>query len=164
MERVRIRHAQRVKAGAAHECWEWTGRKDPNGYGRLDARLNANVRTMPLLAHRLAYTFHCGPITDEQVVCHSCDNPPCCNPAHLFIGTPADNNADMDAKGRRAFPPVRRGEASNKSRLTASQVLEIRKAEGTLRALGEKYGVSGTAIAYIKKGRNWAHVAEHNDA
>jgi len=80
-------------------CWEWTGARKPNGYGDL------TIRPRRWSAHRFAYTVAVGPIPAGMVVCHTCDNPPCCNPAHLFLGTQADNMADMGRKGRRASSP-----------------------------------------------------------
>lgn len=76
-------------------CWEWLGPKDRDGYGRY------NMKPSRYGAHRLAYEWIKGPIPPNMVVCHSCDNPSCVNPDHLWIGTQLDNIADMDAKGRR---------------------------------------------------------------
>lgn len=79
------------------ECWEFTGCHNSDGYGQL----RVNGRTVK--AHRLAYLLA---FEDPGAshVCHRCDNPPCCNPAHLFLGTHADNNADRHAKGRTVMP------------------------------------------------------------
>ena len=71
-------------------CWTWTGKRYPTGYGRFGKHY----------AHRVAYELAYGPIPEGMHVCHSCDNPPCCNPAHLWIGTPKDNMQDRERKGR----------------------------------------------------------------
>jgi hypothetical protein len=76
-------------------CWPWLGYRDENGYGRVDAF--GRRRTT---ASRVAFELSGGVIPDGMVACHTCDNPPCCNPAHIFAGTYADNTADMVAKGR----------------------------------------------------------------
>ena len=76
------------------ECWEWTGARSPAGYGRIKGDNGT------LQAHRVAYELTHGPIPDGLFVMHSCDNPPCCNPAHLSVGTNADNVHDSMRKGR----------------------------------------------------------------
>jgi hypothetical protein len=77
------------------DCWEWTGARDPNGYGRV------NWQGKSMLAHRVAYMLMTisGTLDDRHIL-HACDNPPCCNPIHLWPGTAADNTADMFKKGR----------------------------------------------------------------
>lgn len=92
---IRARLLERIVVSDSG-CWEWTRSKATNGYGRI---------TNSLSAHRAAYELFVGPIPDGMQVCHRCDNPPCCNPAHLFLGTAADNAHDRDAKGRGAFGP-----------------------------------------------------------
>ena len=75
-------------------CWPWRGRRLRSGYGRLV------LRGRQIAAHRIAYELSNGPVPTGLLVCHSCDNPPCCNPLHLWIGTHQDNMDDMMAKGR----------------------------------------------------------------
>lgn len=91
----------RVQRGGMAECWPWIGPRDRYGYGFISIGERRMDRT-----HRVAWRLSYGPILDGLFVCHRCDNPPCCNPAHLFLGTNADNVADMVAKDRQARGPV----------------------------------------------------------
>ena len=79
-------------------CWEWRGARNQSGYGTL-----SNSAGMPPLAHRASWVLHHGPIPQDADICHSCDNPSCVNPSHLWIGDAKSNGADMAAKGRSAF-------------------------------------------------------------
>lgn len=86
-------------------CWVWQAGRMPQGYGIFNARGSDLVTSG--LAHRASWMLHRGPITPEILVCHSCDNPPCVNPDHLFTGSHSQNMADMAAKGRRKSPGQR---------------------------------------------------------
>lgn len=151
-----------VKHSGHNGCWVWTGEKTAHGYGSL--RLGGSKRVS---AHRTSYKYFYGEIPTGLYVCHSCDNPACVNPAHLWLGTPKENAMDMSRKGRQAFQinPKRaaRGERASKAKLTEPDVIAIKSLLGsgafTLKAIGNLYGVSATAIRYIKSGKNWAHVA-----
>lgn len=132
------------------ECWEWQGFRDKDGYG------NAHSNGRPWGAHRVAYELLVGPIPDGLWVLHSCDNPPCCNIAHLFLGTHMDNVRDRDAKHRNRPP---KGERHGCAKLTANAVADIRKMYATgkwsQRLLGLKYGVNQSHVSAIVRGKYW---------
>lgn len=134
-------------------CWLWSGRINEHGYGVLC------LHKQFWLAHRFAYTHHRGNIPDGLCVLHHCDVRNCVNPAHLFLGTQADNVADMDAKGRRVVPQVPGGENHPLSKLTAAAVAEIRERyvprSVTLAQLGREFGVSETTVFHVIKGRKY---------
>lgn len=134
-------------------CVLWTGPKNKAGYGIL--RNYTDGLHFPR-AHRLAWEYTNGPIPDGLEVCHSCDIPACVALAHLFLGTHADNMADMARKGRSA-----RGEQSGLANVTENIVRAIRtrRAEGvSLKQLAEEYKMSQGNVSMIANGRSWAHV------
>lgn len=102
-------------------CWLWTGATDKFGYGKIGNRSHAGG---DVKSHRLSYELNVGHITDGLHVLHECDNPPCVNPNHLFLGTQIDNNADKDRKGR---GPSNRGISNPRARLTPEIVAEVRR-------------------------------------
>lgn len=125
------------------DCWEWIGHRNRKGYGITQA--GGKQR----LAHRVAYELTNGPIPYGRCVLHRCDNPACIRLDHLFLGTLADNNADMDAKGRRR---------SQEAKLTPDMVREIRASTLSGYKLAREYGVSETAIRAVRNGRLRKHV------
>jgi hypothetical protein len=133
-------------------CWIWTAATDKRGYGMLQG---APIRAV----HRLAYLLAYGAPGDHHV-CHRCDNPPCVNPAHLFLGTDADNLADMAAKGRSAW-----GEKNHHAKLTRDEVQEIRamSRRGVLqRDIAARFNISRATVGDIIRGRSWAQLPEES--
>lgn len=127
-------------------CWNWTGCKDRYGYGKV--RVNKRL----VKAHRFAYEQAVGEVVPPGLmVCHKCDNPACVNPAHLFLGTNDENMADMSRKGRAA-----RGERQGRSKLTRSQVLEIRRDSRRLDDVAADYGVSRSLVSLIRRRERWS--------
>jgi hypothetical protein len=133
------------------ECWPWTGYRHEKGYGIT----TAFGRSPRLRAHRAVWLMTVGPIPDGLRVLHRCDNPPCCNVAHLFLGTDADNTADMLAKNRHSHG------SHHGSKLTDDDVIRIRtliRSGTTCAAIAVQYGLAASAVRSIKSRRNWAHL------
>jgi hypothetical protein len=134
------------KSGGPDACWPWTTGHSSKGYG------HAQFDRRTQRAHRVALELSGVSIPSGRMVLHRCDNPPCCNPAHLFLGTAADNAHDNRIKGRRNSQQI----------LTPTQVLEIRSKyvpfKYSQRRLAKEYGVSDGAIYAIVSGRFWRHL------
>lgn len=131
-------------------CWPWEISVNSDGYGSV--RLGSTA----ILAHRAAYLLSVGDIPAGQCVCHRCDTPRCCNPAHLFLGDHRGNMVDMKAKGRRKGIGV--GAANGRAKLTAEAVESIRTSRAigvTLKELAGAYGVGLSTISRVSRGENW---------
>ncbi len=140
--------------GARGPCWEWQGNIHPNtGYGTIRARGKT------AWAHRVAWELTRGTIPEGKMVLHECDNRCCVRPSHLFLGTHADNMADMDQKGRRATGAqlASRGVLNGNAKLTQADVEAIRKNPGGLSSqeLSQKYGVHRSQIWRIQRAKVW---------
>jgi HNH endonuclease len=131
------------------DCWVWTGRLLRSGYGHFYAG-------KAWRAHRYAFEAYVGP-TGGLHVLHRCDNPPCCNPAHLFLGTPADNAADKAAKGRTGREK-RMGSGNGLAKLDDDAVRLIRASHLSAATLAAQFGVSKVAINYARNRTTWSHV------
>lgn len=128
-------------------CWEWTGYRLHFGHGAL--RINyTRWRT-----HRLAWDEFIGPIPDGLGVLHRCDNPPCWNLDHLFLGTRDENRSDCLAKGRQA-----KGENVHCHRFIEAEVLAIRYSTEPTKTLATRYGVARTSIQRIRARKTWKHL------
>lgn len=137
-----------VKVGGEDECWPWQGGKTEGGYGTFGQTT----------AHRYIFVMLHGPLAKGLKVCHSCDNPGCCNPKHLWAGTQKQNLADMDAKGRRG-DSAKHGEAHGRAKLTWKIVDKIRsryaKGKATQMELAAEYGVGQNAISHLLNCKTW---------
>lgn len=142
-------------------CMEWLLSLDSHGYGQKS--VNGHNR----LAHRYAWELGHGFIPEGLCVCHKCDNPPCCNPDHLFLGTKKDNAADRNLKGRQA---CRVGERNPLAKLQPEAVREMRARyrphfryphKDSARALAVEFDVSRCTISKIVGGRSWKHLKVH---
>ena len=135
-------------------CWIWIGSLNTGGYGSI--RIAGRMKT----AHRLSWEIHNGPIPpgDHQgatSVCHTCDEPSCVNPDHLFLGSHKQNMRDM-ARKKRGFRPI--GELHPRSKLTEAEVLAIRKSPGLHKDIAAVFNVSRTTVGRIKSDERWSHL------
>lgn len=135
-------------------CWDWTGAiRSPNKpYGRLTIGSRADGSRRQIGAHQFSYMTFVGPIPDGMAVCHHCDNPRCVNPTHLFLGTWKDNADDRDRKGRNKAPPTYTGESAPWTKLTDSQIEEIKLSQLSSREAAKKYGVHDSYIRQLRRG------------
>lgn len=167
LAKLRARFWSRVdRSGGPDACWPWMGRREVQHgeYGSLE------ICGRRWRASRIAYELTVGPLDDYA--CHSCDNPPCCNPSHIFDGTQRNNIEDAQAKGRiaagdahglRQHPEmIARGERHGGARLSETDVIGIREAaaRGELHAdIADRHSVSAGTISEIANGHKWSHVA-----
>ena len=134
------------------ECWEWTAFRSPKGYGRISLRHGVFCAS-----HRFAYELAYGPIPEGKLVMHKCDNPPCCNPAHLRAGTAQENTQDMMDKGRGNWVAPK-GADSPTAKLTEAQARDIKFSTEPGVTLAQRHNISTATVSAIRKGRLWAHL------
>ena len=141
---VKVRSRYRIVDSG---CWEWTGATTRGGYGQvMDGKKN-------LRAHRAAYMLFVGDIPDGMLVCHSCDNPLCINPDHLWLGDTVANTQDKIMKGRSI-----KGESVASSKLTDEAVKEIRAADMNIYVAAEKFRVSPVTVWKARERITWRHL------
>jgi len=159
----------RVDIRGPDECWNWMVLERsvdcPHcGHSFSPKRKYFNqgyvrIAGQRLLSSRVAWTIAHGPIPANLFVCHRCDNPVCCNPRHLFLGTNLDNVRDRDRKGRQITPC---GEQNGFAKLTARQVHTIRaecaSGQANQKTLANRYGVSKATICHVVTRRSWTHL------
>lgn len=169
-ESTQARFWQKVDQSAGQDaCWLWTTAHTHVGYGRF-----ALTHQRTVYAHRLAYFLTYGEIPTDKIVCHRCDNPTCCNPAHLFVGTHKENVQDMIDKGRkprgenhwtfRSPNSVARGERQGSAKLSEEQVISLRTRyeahDCERKELAAEFHIDVTHLWRIAKGRNWQHISQ----
>jgi hypothetical protein len=146
------RFREKVEVAGANECWNWTASTAGKGYGQI--KVPGTRRQV--YAHRLSYELHIGPVPAGLMVLHICDNPRCVNPKHLFLGTGADNLADMASKGRHLY-----GERNTEHRLTETQarsIFALSAAGWSQHRIAKKLGIGQPHVGRILRGERWRHI------
>lgn len=155
---VKGRFWNKVKISDPSSCWEWQACKNRKGYGSFSPGRKYLSITGTKISHRFAFLFHYGEINCELQVCHSCDNPGCCNPFHLWQGTAKQNSEDMSLKGRSP-----RGEKQGSTNLTNADVYAIRAMYATGRfqqkEIAEKFCMTQQGIYHIINNLTWKDIA-----
>jgi len=150
-----IRFWAKVRVKSPTDCWPWDASLNSNGYGRF------RVHPHNFIASRVAYRISHGSIPRGMEICHSCDNPKCCNPNHFFLGTHRDNIRDAVAKGRMTHVGPK-GMDSCRAKLSDQQVNEIRRrlSDGhRQRDIARSFGIGKTTVAHIYHRRTWGHLS-----
>ena len=142
-------------------CWPWKAKCNRGGYGRIRVWVKGIKKTAN--AHRVAWILKRGPVPNGLLVLHRCDNPPCVNPRHLFLGTHKDNSQDMARKGRAVGrPPHSPGAKNGNATLTEKQAKQIlarhRPWRITHKQLAAEFGVSWYTVGKLCRGENWKHL------
>ena len=141
----------KTAVGGHDDCWQWLGAKNSSGYG------NFAYGGKVLLAHRFIFEQIYGPLRPSdgfhgQCVCHSCDNPACVSPKHLFAGSGQANRDDCTNKQRHSF-----GGRHGRAALTEADVLKIRQTAGTNQEVADAFGVSPSTISYVRNRKTWRY-------
>lgn len=149
-EKQIIRFESKFSIGVGNSCWTWLGYRDRDGYG------NFCLNGRPYQAHRISWAYYNNKeIPKGMLICHTCDNPSCINPDHLFLGTPKDNMVDKYNKGRNVNV---RGAAVGNSKLTEQDVKHIRTSPMNNRVLAKELGVTHSLISAVQLRKCWKHV------
>lgn len=150
-EGLKQRFWDKVDVKNDEECWEWKASLTiRGGYGQL-----TNGRGKLVKAHRLSYEMHHGEVPKGLMVCHKCNNPKCCNPNHLYAGTPKDNWHDTINSGHDYKLPPIYPEDVHCAKINYKIADVIRYSEESCASLGKQYGISKTMVSRIKRGLSW---------
>lgn len=146
------RMAAKTNIGSPEGCWEWIAKTVTDfGYGSIGSGRGVS----PFKAHRVAWALKNGPIPKGMCVCHRCDNPPCVNPDHLFLGTKKDNTRDMVSKGRMVAPPRSYGIKHHNAKFGPNEVHKIISDTRLAIDIAAEYGVCSQTIYRHKRGNTW---------
>lgn len=145
----------KVNIETPDKCWEWTGCRTPLGYGILMLPSIDGSKRKRIFAHRYSWDIHYGSLPQELSVCHHCDNPPCINPNHLFLGTTADNLRDMALKGR-----SQQGEKHHNVKITEATIIEIRRLSEhmSMPEIAKSLGLQYLYVWHIVRRKKWKHI------
>lgn len=138
------------------QCWEWLAFKNKKGYGAIMYGDIGNIA-----AHRFSYMLYVGDFDKSKFICHTCDNPSCVNPKHLFVGTASENMKDKIKKGRVKNPPVHKGNKQHLAKMNPEKIREIRKlfSDGASQTdLAKKYGLHTATMNNICRNKSWKDV------
>jgi len=153
VEELSARFWHKVRIGGPDECWPWTGHQNPKGYGVI------GYRGKLFVAHRVAWMLTFGDVPVGMSICHHCDNPPCCNPSHLWAGTHAENMRDMMVKGRNHSPGLSPNTPFRETRFRWPLVRTMRAIYATGKVstalLGRVVGIGQSAAYNIVHNRTW---------
>lgn len=142
------RNWPKVDVRKSDECWEWkTKARHPFGYGRMTAGRGVNLK-----AHQIGWCLENGPIPNDKQVLHKCDNPSCCNPKHLFLGTARVNIHDAISKGRLRLPPRMTGAAHPNAKLTSADFRRIRQDNRPATQVAPDYSICTKTVYRIRSG------------
>lgn len=155
-EKIEARFWSYVSISGEEDCWEWSGAVKKTGYGSFKA-----ISYVSIVASRMAWAFANNSDPGDLMVCHACDNPVCCNPSHLWVGTAADNNTDCASKGRTYFQKTahkRRGAGNPRALISELDILMILSdminGENN-KEISRKYGITHSMVSVIRRGKAW---------
>lgn len=170
------RFMAKIVKGGDDDCWQWLGCKCKDGYGIFSIPIEVmryNKKTYPYKANRIAYFIQHRVDPKEKIVCHTCDNPYCCNPNHLFLGTDADNKKDSIAKGRANFDfggyGIRGGKGSKRvsppanTKLSANdikKIFELREGNLSQFVIADIFHVNQSEISRVLHGKRHLEVTK----
>ena len=147
-KRLEDRYWPKVDKRGVNDCWNWAAKaKHPYGYGRMTAGRGVNLK-----AHQIGWALTNGPIPTGMMVCHSCDNTSCSNPAHLFLGSQVENMQDAKRKGRTSKPPVHLGSNHHNAKRSENDIAAISADRRAAHRVAKDYGVCEMTIYRVRKG------------